>query len=186
MDKVDVSQGIERFLNIGNTKTATRKTHGKTGTRESSRSEFSEILESSFMESNALGPIPEITPSEEAVQELLDAVQSTGNELKRKPLPNELLEYKKAVRNFIHYVLENCYELLEVQGIVKKTTFRGKTEWKTTIFHQVRIVDQKLNQLAAETLTRHISELDLRTKVDEITGLLVDLTVTGRIRERDE
>ena len=186
MDKVDLPQGIERFLNIGNTKTNTRKTKGKSDVSESRRSEFSEILEQAAMESNPLGPLQDIAPSEEAVQGLIDAVQSAGNDLKRRPLPDEFLQYKKAIRNFIHYVVENCYELQELQGIVKKTSFRGKSEWRTTIFRQVQIVDQKLNQLAADMITRHISELDLKTKINEITGLLVDLTITGRIRERDE
>ena len=186
MDKVDLPQGIERFLNLGNIRTSAQKTKGKTGVRESRRSDFSDILEQATAESGPLGPLPEITPSEEAVQGLIDAVQSAGNNLKRKPLPDEFLEYKKAVRNFIHYVVENCYELREFQTAVKKTSSPGKSEWRTRIVHQVHIVDKKLNQLAEDMITRHISELDLKNKIDEITGLLVDLTVTGKIRERDE
>jgi len=184
MDKVDFPHGVERFLNVGaGAKIDARKTREKGGPR---RSEFNKILEYSTLEFGELGPLSEISPSEEAVQELIDEVQSTGNDLKRRPLAGELLRYKKAVRNFLHYVVENCYELRELQGIVKKTVIRGKTEWKTTIFHQVRVVDQKLNQLAADIITKHISELELQSKIEEITGLLVDLTVTGKIRERDE
>ena len=190
MDKVDSSQGIERFLNIGNVignvKTEARKTRGKASLREGRRTEFSKILEQSIHESGALGPLPDIAPSEEAVQELIDTVQSTGDDLRRRPLQEQLLKYKKAVRIFLHYVVENCYELQELQGVVKKTVFRGKTEWRTKTFQQVRIVDHKLNQLAADIITKHITELDLKSKIDEITGLLVDLTATGRIRERDE
>jgi hypothetical protein len=40
--------------------------------------------------------------------------------------------------------------------------------------------------LAAEILSKQITELELKSRVDEITGLLVDLTITGKIRERDE
>ena len=186
MDKVDLVQGIEKLLNMGNVKTERRKAQGKAGLGESRRKEFTGVLERSFMESDSLGPLPDISPSEEAVQELIDTVQSTGDDLRRRPLPDELFLYKRAVRNFLHYVVENCYEMQESQGIAKKTAYRGKSEWRTTIFHQVRIVDQQLNQLAADILTKHIFELDLKSKIDEITGLLVDLTVTGRIKERDE
>jgi uncharacterized protein YaaR (DUF327 family) len=182
MDKIDFPHGIERFLNAG-TQSEARKTKEKAGPR---RREFNNFLECQLLESGELGPLSEISPSDEAVQELIDEVQSTGNDLKRRPLADELLRYKKAVRNFLHYVVENSYELRELQGIVKKTVIRGKTEWKTTIFHQVRVIDQKLNQLAADIITKHISELDLQSKIEEITGLLVDLTVTGKIRERDE
>ena len=183
MDKVDFPQGIEKLLNMGNLRPEARKTKGN---RESRRTEFTQILEQSIFELGNLGPLPEINPSEEAAQGLLDEVHSRGNDLKRKPLPEELLQYKKAVRNLLHYVVENCYELQEVQGIVKKTVFRGKSEWRTTVFHQVQIVDKRLNQLAADIITRHIAELDLASRIDEITGLLVDLTITGKIRERDE
>ena len=186
MDKVDFPHGIERLLNSGSIKTESRKSRGKAGVNDSRRTAFSEILGQSILKSSYLGPLPDISPSEEAVQELIDAVQSKGDDLKRRPFPEELLQYKKAVRDFLHYVVENCYELQETQGIVKKRIIRGKTEWKSKDFHQLHIIDQKLNQLAADIITKHISDLDLASKVDEITGLLVDLTVTGRIRERDE
>jgi len=185
MDKVDFPHGVERFLNAG-TKTEARRAREKAGPRENRRSEFSGILERSILESSELGPLSEIAPSENAVQGLIDEVYSTGNDLKRRPLQEELLRYKKAVRNFLHYVVENGYEAQKLQGIVKKTVIRGKTEWRTTVFHQVQIIDQKLNQLAADIITKHISELDLHSKVEEITGLLVDFIVTGKVKERDE
>jgi uncharacterized protein YaaR (DUF327 family) len=129
-----------------------------------------------------MGPLRDIEPSEEALQELLDNVRGAGDDLKNRPFPQEILKYRQAARDFLHYVLENGYKLEEFQGIKKKVAFRGETEWKATVYHQIRVVDQKLDQLAADILSRHITQLDLKAKIDHITGLLVDLTVSGKIQ----
>jgi uncharacterized protein YaaR (DUF327 family) len=190
MDKLDFSQGIEKALNTGNlnhtllesTKTETRKTKEKTGPRDSGRASFprgkgfSNALERSILDLGDLGPLATVAPSEEAMQELLDAVQSAGNDLKHRAFPDEILSYKKAVRNFLHYVIENSYKLEQTQ------TALGKKKDLKPYVH-IRIIDQKLEELAAGILTRQISQLDLKTKLEEITGLLVDLTVTGRISQ---
>jgi uncharacterized protein YaaR (DUF327 family) len=51
---------------------------------------------------------------------------------------------------------------------------------------QIQIIDTKLEELAARILTGQADKLERVSKIDEIAGLLVDVTVTGRIRERDE
>ncbi|MDR0313658.1 MAG: YaaR family protein [Treponema sp.] len=180
MDKVDFSQGIETTLNNGNlspsilggTRTSTRRTRA-TGSK---RKEFSNALERSILDLGELGPLTTIAPSEEAVHELLDAVHSAGNDLKHRPFPEEILSYKKAVRDFLHYVVENSFELEQSQ-----TAMRKRKELKP--YMQIRVIDQKLEELAAGILTRQINQLDLKNRLEEITGLLIDLTVTGKISQ---
>jgi uncharacterized protein YaaR (DUF327 family) len=182
MDKVDFSQGIEKALNTGNLKPTifggaraeTRKTRGKTGIRPTGRNDFSDALERSILDMGEMGPLADISPSEEAVQELLDAVQSTGNDLKHRPFPEEFLSYKKAVRDFLHYVVENSYRLEKTQTALGLK--KGREPYK-----YVHIIDQKLEELAVGILTRQIDQLNLKNKLEEITGLLVDLTVKGKI-----
>jgi uncharacterized protein YaaR (DUF327 family) len=178
MDKVDLSQGIETALNNGSlnhsvfgaTRAETRKTRGTVPRRK----DFSNTLERSILDLGELGPLTTVAPSEEAAQELLDAVLSAGNDLKNRPFPEEILSYKKAVRDFLHYVVENSYKLEQSQTALGLR--KGKEPYK-----YVRIIDQKLEELAAGILTRQINQLDLKNKLEEITGLLVDLTVTGKI-----
>lgn len=186
MDKVEFSQGIETALNAGNllnpaninrAKTETRKTRAKRDPGESQRSEFSEVLDRSVLDMTELGPLREIPPSEEAIQELLDTVQSTGNELKHRPFPEEILRYKQAVRNFLHYVVENGFTVEQTQTARRKRKEIGP-------YIQIRVIDQKLEELAAGILTKQISELALKSKLEEISGLLVNLVVTGKINER--
>ena len=186
MDKVDSSavSVLNAALNSG-LKTKAKKAKPKEELQGSRKSRFSEILEN-FAPAAALGPLKKFSPSEEALTELLDAVHSTGSDLKDRPFPDEILRYKKAVRDFVNYVVENSYEVYKDQGIKKKVVIRGETKWNVGVYHQVRVIDQKLDELAAAILSGQSTQLGRLSKLDEIGGLLVDLTVSGVIKERDD
>jgi uncharacterized protein YaaR (DUF327 family) len=184
MDKVDFSNNPAAFLNssiYGGVKGEAKKAGKKSGPRQSRTVKFSEVLEQAADSPEALGAFKDISPSEEAVQELLDAVRGAGDDLRQRPIPEEILKYKKAVRNFLHYVVENGYVVEEQEGIpnAQKPGYKGSL-WdpaakKATAFRIVRVVDQKLDSLAAEILSGQVSQLELLAKLEEITGLLVDL-----------
>jgi len=107
----------------------------------------------------------------------MDAVHSAGSDLIDRPFQDEILRYKKAVRDFIHYVVSNAFALEESQ-----TWRKGK---KINNF-QIQVIDKKLDELAAAVLSGQASQLEMVSKIGEIRGLLVDLTISGVIRERDE
>ena len=183
MDKVDPSVSLlnpNYYLNL-KSKKASDKKNLKTGPRTT----FGELLDKAAG-AGELGPLKELSPSEEALTELMDAVHSTGSDLLDRPFKEEILRYKKAVRDFIHYVVENCYELQKSEGIKKKVVLGGEIEWKAKLFNQVQVVDKKLEELAAAILSGQFPQLTRLSKLDEIKGLLVDLTITGMIRERNE
>ena len=188
MDRVDSSAVslLNAALNSGlktTVKTTVKKTASKEESKGTRKSRFSEILET-FVPT--LGPLRELAPSEEALTELMDAVHSAGSDLKDRPFPGEILRYKKAVRDFVHYIVENGFEVQKNQGIKKKVVVRGETTWHAGVFHQVRVIDQKLEELAAAVLSGQTNQLERVSKLDEITGLLVDLTISGAIRERND
>jgi len=184
MERVDSSTAslLNSALQSG-LKPAVKKAKTKEELQGNRKFKFAEILEN-FAPS--LGPLKDSAPSEEVLAELMDAVHSTGSDLKDRPFPDEILRYKKAVRDFIHYVVENCYEVHKDQGIKKKVVIRGEAKWKDVVYHQVRVIDKKLEELATAILSGHTNQLQRVSKLDEITGLLVDLTVSGAIRERDD
>ena len=186
MDKVDSS--ASSLLNLPfhpDMKLDTKKAKDKGDLSLRRRTFFSQMLDSSS-QAGDLGPLRELAPSEEALTELMDAVHSAGSDLVERPFPDEILRYKRAVRNFINYVIENGYELEKNHGIKKKVIVRGETEWKSKIYSQIKVVDQKLEELAAAILSGQADKLNRISKLDEVTGMLVDLTVTGMIKERDE
>jgi uncharacterized protein YaaR (DUF327 family) len=132
--------------------------------RQTPKAPFFDILEDAVRET---GELPEQPASEKVLQELLDDVHSAGDELKNRPLPEEIKRYKQAVRNFIHYVVENGYAIKE------QTT--GSNLIKRKKYVIVQVVDKKLEQLAAGILAGQINQLELLSRTDEIAGLLVDL-----------
>ena len=132
-------------------------------------------MDEALPQSGELGPLRELVPSEEALTELMDAVHSAGSDLIERPFADEILSYKKAVRNFVNYVVENAYT-------VELISFRRRGEPRAHI--QVKVIDQKLEELAAAILSGQSNQLERVSRLDEITGLLVDLTITGMIKER--
>jgi len=179
MDRLDFTQNTLNAGLPGGKKTDIRKSRNKT---DAGRRVFSDVMERSIFETQDLGPLPSSSDlTDEAKQILLDDVRSAGDSLRRRPLPQEMLDYKKAVRNFLHYVVENSYEIQTSEGMKRKVYIRGEKRWDARAYHQVKIVDQKLEELAAGILLKQINDLDLKTKLEEITGLLVDLKVTGKI-----
>jgi len=183
MDKVDL--GTASLLNpsllTGLKQDSKRLQNKKINSNQ--KNLFSELMEAS---SSELGPLVDLPPSETIMTELMDAVHSTGSDLLERPFQEEIIKYKKAVRDFVNYVVKNGYEFVKSQGIKKRVVINGEAEWKATIYHQVRIVDQKLEELAAMILSDQSNQLKRVSKVDEIKGLLVDLTITGMIKERDD
>jgi hypothetical protein len=102
-----------------------------------------------------------------SIEELLDEVHSIGEELKEKPNLGNISNYKKAVRSFMNYILKST------MGVEEKIS--GRNILKRKKFTLVKVIDQKLERLAASVLQNQKEQLDILKKVDEINGLLVDL-----------
>ena len=185
MDKVDFSGAslIGASLRPG-IKPEPKKTRAKSEGKGVHKSLFSELLEKTS--AAEMGPLRELAPSEEALAELMDEVHSSGSDLIERPFHDEILKYKRAVRNFVNYVVENGFEMQTIQGAKKKTLVRGESRWKDVVYHQVQVVDRKLEELAATILSAQTTQLERVSKLDEITGLLVDLTISGSIGKNDE
>ena len=180
MDKVDLSTAS--ILNpslLSGLKQNNQKTQNKKGIDGSRESIFSKLMDKSIEEHAELGPLRAFAPSEEILTELMDAVHSAGSDLLDRPFHDEIIKYKKAVRDFVHYVVENCY------GVEKsQTRLREMRNLKPHV--QVQVIDNKLEELAAAILSGQNAQLQIVSKVNEIKGLLVDLTISGMIKERDD
>ncbi|MDR0410710.1 MAG: YaaR family protein [Treponema sp.] len=107
--------------------------------------------------------------TQETINILMDEVHSRGDELKNRPLLQEILHYKNAVRNFLNFIVKNTYD------IEKQTGIRRKREECQKVFLQVKVVDQKLEQLAMIVLTGQTDQMKILARLEEINGLLVDL-----------
>jgi uncharacterized protein len=98
---------------------------------------------------------------------LLDAVHELGEKLLREPGTSHLQAYKEAVRRFLSCVVEN--------GVGVEETQSGAGVNRKKRFTLVKIIDTKLERLAAGMVVVQKDQLLLLEKIEEINGLLVDL-----------
>lgn len=106
---------------------------------------------------------------EEAIVYLKDEVDIAGDKLKDSPNPETFVQYKKAIANFLQYTLNKSVQIDLVTGIR-----RPKTR-KQNSYVVIKTIDEKLEKLAAEMLYNHFDKIRLASRIDEITGILVDL-----------
>lgn len=159
---------IERLGFIGSSPDTARRRKKKSRISTDRPAGFSAVLE------GAAGPrIGDTAPGldgTETVGELLDAVHEAGEALKTDPVFGPLDDYKNAVRRFLRYVLDHGLETGEITGIRNPRTMQRK---KYVI---LRVVDDKLEKLTAHVLKGQAGQLDILRRIDEINGLLVDLS----------
>jgi len=105
--------------------------------------------------------------SQAELEELLDGVHEAGDKLKENPSVELVQAYKKAVRDFIHYVVDRSY------AVEQKAS--GRNILKRNIYFRVSVIDESLERLGAEILRNQRDNLEILRRVDEINGMLVDL-----------
>ena len=150
--------------------------------RRGEKTEFSRMFDDlRGKTADQLGPLQNYSASAEVLNALMDDVRDAGDTLKDRPLPDEIMRYKQAVRSFINYVVQNTYSLDHEKGLPKylKPGFsgeRGTDESKEQKRHTViRVIDKKLEELASMLLTSHAHQMQLVSRLEEIRGLLIDL-----------
>ncbi|GMO41676.1 MAG: hypothetical protein Ta2B_21630 [Termitinemataceae bacterium] len=125
--------------------------------------------------------IDETLPPEKIVETLLDAVHSAGDTLQKRPFPPEIKAYRESIKRFINYVLQKGYDIEQSEGVPNRQKPQFKNEVdpdkrnKRKAFSTVKIIDQKLDKLAADLVMMQMPQIKLLAKVNEIEGLLVDL-----------
>jgi len=128
-----------------------------------------------------IGPLRDLPASEEAVNILMDEVRNTGDVLKNRPFPEEIMRYKQAVRNFMNYVVKNSYSVEKEEGIPNflKPGFSGRRgtpeAMEGKLYTKIQVIDKKLEDLAAMLLSGQKQQMELVSRLEEIRGLLVDL-----------
>jgi uncharacterized protein YaaR (DUF327 family) len=188
MAKVDFSDPLSSILNPALNPAAYAKAQGEAKkardktVRGGRKPVFSSLLEKTREEEvEGLGELRDLAPSREAAEKLLEDVRSAGDDLRNRPLPQEILNYKKAVRGFIHYVVENGLAVDKQAGIPKYLRpgyrgLRGSPDSQERKSYQViQVVDRKLEEMAARLLSDQLSQLEILARLEEINGLLVDL-----------
>jgi len=152
------------------------------GIGRSGKTEFSRIFDQiRGKTAGELGPFPDLPVSDETINLLMDEVRATGDSLRNRPFPDEIVRYKQAVRNFMHYVVEHCYTLNHETGIPKflKPGYKGPRgtpeAMKQITYTKIEVIDKKLEDLAAMLLASQMTQIEIASRLEEIKGLLIDL-----------
>jgi len=106
----------------------------------------------------------------EKLEEILDDLYQIGETLKSKQTLANLKKYRESIKHFFNYVVKNGIEAETVAGVRNPRTMEQKQ------YTLIRVVDGKLEKLAAYILSSQKNQIEILRGVDEIYGLLVNLT----------
>ncbi|MBQ3799203.1 MAG: YaaR family protein [Treponema sp.] len=146
--------------------------------RKASRSSFVTALQRSHEERELeeAGLPKEIVgmDSADAVIFLKDAADIAADKLKGRQTPENFADYRKKVTQFMRYIVK--YNFKRVQ----KKHFRSnpKRHLKLNDYVQIQVVNQKLDEMARWLISSHRDTLVMLARIEEISGLLVDLMAT--------
>jgi len=164
MAKVDFPEGPNPFAPLPQRKSDEGKKPGRG--KSVFRSSLTKALDETDSLEEAAGGT-ETSYSEGEVGELLDAVHVAGDRLKENLGVTQVQAYKKAVRDFVHHVVEHAWT------VERKTS--GGNILKRKEFYRLAVIDESLEKLAAEILRNQRDRLEILRRIDEINGMLVDL-----------
>ena len=140
----------------------------KAGKKEkSARKTFSELVESAAEGESALAGDFDGEERRRSLEELLDGVFASGEQLKKAPTVDRIKEYRQKVKAFVKYAVERSISVEE------RTS--GANILKRKRFTLVKVIDTRLEELAASVLSSQKEQLSILAQIDEINGLLVDL-----------
>jgi len=105
--------------------------------------------------------------ADEALEELLDEVSESGERLHESQSLENIRAFRESVKRFLGYVVKHA---LEVDEHVS-----GANILKRKKFTLVKVIDRKLESLAAAVLAGQADQMEILRRVDEIRGLVVDL-----------
>ncbi len=99
---------------------------------------------------------------------LLDSIYEIGERVKKQPDREHVVQYKHAVERLIRIVLK--------RGITVEESTSSPNILRQKRFTLVKVIDEKLNRLVAGVLVGQRDTLNVLGRIDEINGLLIDLT----------
>jgi len=91
-----------------------------------------------------------------------DSIRERGAILKKHPMPDLVKEYLGEVRDFLDDIRQNAYE--------------GNFD-DDGIFQKLDVVDDKLDQLAAEIIDTEKEGFEIADSLGQLEGLLIDIFV---------
>ncbi|HGM3507184.1 TPA: YaaR family protein [Clostridioides difficile] len=100
----------------------------------------------------------------EDIRRNLESVKKAGERLVLTQNYGDISRYKNAVKEYLKSVVDNMYSL------DKNSSF-----WEHQYYKNVKIVDNKLEDMTSKLLSEEKENIDIVSTVDMIQGLLIDM-----------
>ena len=156
---------------IGASNRSYKRKNTGTGRKKIDKNEFGKLTFSSILDidKKEIASLNSIDYSDLDLEELMDKIHEAGEALKEVPTLENVKVYKGAVSGFLKFIVKN--------SLITETTAGAnvnplKKQKRYTI---IRVVDEKLERLAAGVLQNQSDKLYILEKIEEINGLIVNL-----------
>ncbi len=131
------------------------------------RRTFSELVEAAEQGEGASAEDLSQPDARRGVEELLQGVFSSGEALKKAPTTDTIRDYRRKVKAFLRFVV--------TRAVAAEETTSGANILRRKRFTLVRVIDEKLEALAASVLAGQREQIAILAQIDQINGLLVDV-----------
>ena len=156
---------------IGASNRSYRRKNTETARKKVDKNEFGKLTFSSLLDIDRkdITSLDSVDYSDLDLEELMDEIHEAGEALKEVPTLANVKVYKGAVSRFLRFVVKNSLKTETTAG----ANFNPlKKQKRYTI---IRVVDEKLERLAAGILQNQSDKLYILEKIEEINGLIVNL-----------
>jgi len=104
---------------------------------------------------------------QDKIKEMVEKITSQGNKLSEHMDIRDLKVYRGMISNFINEVVVNSHKFSRDNFLDRRGRHR--------VYGIVRVVNEKLDELAQELIKSEKSKMDILDRVGEIQGLLLDI-----------
>lgn len=98
---------------------------------------------------------------------MLEEIQAQGNKIAKHVDISDLRHYRELIREFMNEIVSRSHKFTRENFLDRKGRHR--------VYAMIRLVDKNLDDLAAELIKDEKDHILILNKVDEITGLLLDI-----------
>ena len=103
------------------------------------------------------------------LRQMMEDIAVQGEKLAKHVDIKDMKRYRELIKDFVNEVVANSHQFSRENFLDRRGRHR--------VYGLVKLVDQKLDDLAQELMKEEKSGLNILAKVDEIKGLLLDMIV---------
>ncbi|HKM21315.1 MAG TPA: YaaR family protein [Lachnospiraceae bacterium] len=101
------------------------------------------------------------------LESLMNEISAQGKKISKKMDVRDMKKYRGLIKDFLNEVISRSHEFSRENFLDKKGRHR--------VYGIIKLVDQNLDELAAELMKEEKDQIAILNKIGEIRGLLLDI-----------